>query len=100
MMRGAQVGVSVVASEKWSPTVSHTCPFCHTAMDAGVIVDRITGSNTRPIWIPEPAVESWFGGLREPLGPEILVSTERCPTCGYLASFGNPRPDSTKPDMG
>jgi hypothetical protein len=61
-------------------------------MTAGVIIDRTAGTNTRPIWIPEPAVESWFGSLREPEGPEIVVSTDRCPTCGYLASFANPRP--------
>lgn len=61
-------------------------------MQAGIIVDRITGSNTRPIWIPEPAVESWYGGLREPAGPEFLVSTGRCPTCGFLASYANHRP--------
>jgi hypothetical protein len=72
--------------------VAHTCPFCHTAMHAGVIIDRISGSNTRPIWIPEPALESWFGGLREPVGPEMFVSTDRCPSCGYLASYANPRP--------
>jgi hypothetical protein len=61
-------------------------------MVAGVIIDRISGSNMRPIWIPEPAVESWFGGLRQPIGPEIWVSTERCDGCGYLASFGHTRP--------
>jgi hypothetical protein len=60
-------------------------------MHAGVVVDRTQGANTRPIWIPEPAIESWFGGLREPAGPAIVVSTFRCTTCGYLASFGLPR---------
>jgi hypothetical protein len=87
-------------AEKREVPVTHSCPFCHTAMQAGVIIDRISGSNTRPIWIPEPAVESWFGGLREPVGPEVLVSTERCPVCGYLASYGNPRlvDKADKPD--
>jgi len=61
-------------------------------MHGGVIIDRVSGANMRPIWIPEPAVESWFGGLREPAGPEILVGTNRCPTCGYLASYANARP--------
>lgn len=90
--RGSPAAVPVVLSAKVSARMSHTCPFCHVPLAAGVVVDRISGSNTRPIWIPEPAVESWFGGLREPLGPEIFVSSERCPTCGYLASFANPRP--------
>ena len=66
-------------------------------MQTGVIVDRTQGANTRPIWIPEPAIESWFGGLREPAGPANVVSTYRCPSCGYLASFANPRP-AHKPD--
>jgi hypothetical protein len=64
-------------------------------MQAGVIVDRISGSNTRPIWIPEPAVESWFGVLREPEGPVFLVSTSRCPACGFLASYANHRPTAS-----
>ncbi len=61
-------------------------------MQSGVIVDRTQGANTRPIWIPEPATESWFGGLREPIGPALLVNTFRCLVCGYLASFAHPRP--------
>ncbi len=61
-------------------------------MQSGVIVDRTQGANTRPIWIPEPAIESWFGGLREPLGPALVVNTFRCPACGYLASFAHTRP--------
>jgi hypothetical protein len=72
--------------------VGHHCPFCHTEMHAGVIIDRVSGVNTRPTWIPEPASESWFGGLREPVGPEMQVGTYRCPTCGYLASYANTRP--------
>lgn len=71
-----------------------SCPFCHGAMDSGVILDRVAGTNTRPIWIPEPAVESWFGGLREPAGPEMLVGTYRCPACGFLASYANTRASS------
>ena len=66
------------------------CPFCRIAMQSGVILDRVAGSNVRPIWIPEPAVESWFGGLREPAGPEMQVGTYRCPTCGFLASYAQP----------
>jgi hypothetical protein len=61
-------------------------------MQSGVIIDRTAGSNTRPIWIPEPALESWFGSLREPVGPEMVVGTDRCASCGYLASYANPRP--------
>lgn len=68
------------------------CPFCKTEMHDGVILDRASGTNTRPVWIPEPAVDAWFGGLREPVGPEILVATHRCPSCGFLASYANVRP--------
>jgi hypothetical protein len=71
-------------------------------MQPGVIVDRTQGANTRPIWIPEPATESWFGGLREPAGPAQLVSTFRCIDCGFLASFAHPKPaakDGTPPPV-
>ena len=68
-----------------------SCPFCRGAMASGVILDRVAGTNMRPIWIPEPAAESWFGGLREPVGPEILVATYRCASCGFLASYGHTR---------
>jgi hypothetical protein len=60
-------------------------------MHDGVILDRASGTNTRPVWIPEPAADAWFGGLREPAGPEILVGTHRCPSCGFLASYANVR---------
>lgn len=63
------------------------CPFCRLAMSSGVILDRMSGTNVRPTWIPEPAETSWFGSLREPKGPQLLVATYRCPTCGFLASF-------------
>jgi hypothetical protein len=63
-------------------------------MQSGVIIDRTAGANTRPVWIPEPALEAWFGGLREPGGQALVVNTDRCPSCGYLASYANPRPAS------
>lgn len=76
-----------------------TCPFCLAEMQGGVIIDRVSGSNTRPVWIPEPAVDSWFGGLREPAGPELLVGTYRCPNCGFLASYAHVRPVQTPVEL-
>ncbi len=69
-----------------------SCPFCALVMQAGVILDRRAGTNVRPTWIPEPATESWFGGLREPNGPGMQVGTWRCPACGFLASYAHPHP--------
>lgn len=70
-----------------------SCPFCRIPMQSGVILDRVAGRSTRPTWIPEPTVESWYGGLREPDGPELVVGTFRCPGCGYLASYAHVRPN-------
>jgi hypothetical protein len=72
--------------------IAHRRPFCRLAVQASVMIDRPAASNTLPIWIPEPAVESWFGGLHQPTGPEPVVSTERCGNRGYLASHTNLRP--------
>jgi hypothetical protein len=67
------------------------CPFCRVAMQLGVILDRSAGTNVQPTWIPEPVETSWFGSLREPQGPHMLVATYRCSSCGYLASYAQPQ---------
>ncbi len=94
LIRWRQAVTPHTEAEERDIALTNTCPFCRLAMQAGVVIDRGSGSNTRPIWIPEPALESWFGGLREPEGPELYVSTERCPSCGYLVSYANPRPSA------
>jgi hypothetical protein len=76
------------------------CPFCDIDMDSGVILDRDSGVSTRPVWTPEPAVEAWFGGLRQATGPAMVVGTFRCPTCGYLASYAGALPIERGPPAG
>ena len=61
-------------------------------MDSGFIVDFVHGTSfsEQPSWVPGPAEQSFWYGLKLGGKQRLPVVTFRCPKCGQLKSFAQP----------
>jgi hypothetical protein len=62
------------------------CIRCRTRMEPGCVVNQCS-MVTRGQWYPGEPESSFWMGLKLKKGMTGMVSTLRCPSCGYLESY-------------
>jgi hypothetical protein len=68
------------------------CVKCRTPMELGFLLDNTHGGKTQSAWIEGEAVKSMWTGLDLKGRQKIVVTTFRCPQCGYLESYARQSP--------
>jgi len=67
------------------------CIRCHVQMEHGFVADAKQGGFMQQHWSPGEPQESFWTGLKLNSDELCLVTTLRCPTCGYLESYAAPK---------
>ena len=63
-----------------------SCPTCNKKLESGFRPDKGHGyRHYISTWVAGEPVRSWFGWLS--VKAPLDVTTYRCPSCGYLASY-------------
>lgn len=63
------------------------CIRCRTQMELGCIVSLGHNGYAREQWYPGEPEPSFWMGLKLKKGLAVVVTTYRCPSCGYLESY-------------
>jgi hypothetical protein len=63
------------------------CPRCRAQMENGYVVDVTDSGPRQQVWHPGEPVPSFWVGLKMKRDQCVLVTTLRCPGCGYLESY-------------
>ena len=66
------------------------CIKCQAQMELGYVPDGTHGGYTQQGWFPGVPVKSFWMGLKMETNQLVLVTTFRCPNCGYLESYALP----------
>ncbi len=69
------------------PERNPNCPKCNTKMELGFIPDGIYGGVAVPAWVADAPTKNWLGVIATRGKTRYVISTYRCPRCGYLESY-------------
>jgi hypothetical protein len=75
--------------------MSHVaCPNCRIEMEEGIVIDRgHANSAAMQEWTEGIPERSFWSGLKLRGAERMPVVSFRCPKCGMLQSFANPKAD-------